>query len=515
MRQIINAFAEPLRGNARLATVAIVLSLYNLVAFHFPLFRLVMECVDGGGNAVLLISSFVLLIVAANFMVFYLFIYLLRIVGKVLVAVMFLGNAIALYFVNTYEVLITRDMMANLFNTRLSEASGFFSLTPVLYLLLLGLPPCLYLFMRRYERGSLKRMAVSVASAVGVIAIVGCANMGNILWIDHNAPRIGSLFMPWSYVANTVRHFNHQRMINRKEILLPDATITSENRSLCVLVIGESARRENFSLYGYERETNPLLQGDGVVAYIAEASATSTTAAVKAIIDHKPTGDLYEILPNYLYRNGVDVVWRSTNWGEPPLHIEKRHTLSQLEAEYPDADARYDGILLAGLREEIEASESDKLLVVLHTSTSHGPTYNKKYPEEFEHFTPVCTTVEMAKADRGELINAYDNTILYTDYLLHSVIEVLRGVEDRNTAMIYISDHGESLGEGNMYMHGMLAASMAPKEQLEIPFIVWRSDSSPELKRLDKVGHYNIFHSVMDYLDVSSEIYDEQMSIFE
>ena len=321
--------------------------------------------------------------------------------------------------------------------------------------------------------------------------------------------------MPWSYVANTVRHFNHQRMINRKEILLPDATITSENRSLCVLVIGESARRENFSLYGYERETNPLLQDDGVVAYIAEASATSTTAAVKAIIDHKPTGDLYEILPNYLYRNGVDVVWRSTNWGEPPLHIEKRHTLSQLEVEYPDADARYDGILLAGLREEIEASESDKLLVVLHTSTSHGPTYNKKYPEEFEHFTPVCNTVEMAKADRGELINAYDNTILYTDYLLHSVIEVLRGVEDRNTAMIYISDHGESLGEGNMYMHGMLAASMAPKEQLESPFIVWRSDSSPELKRLDKVGHYNIFHSVMDYLDVSSEIYDEQMSIFE
>ena len=113
MRQIIKALAESLRGNARLATVAIVLSLYNLVAFHFPLFRLVMECVDGGGNAVLLISSFVLLIVAANFMVFYLFIYLLRIVGKVLVAVMFLGNAIALYFVNTYEVLITRDMMAN------------------------------------------------------------------------------------------------------------------------------------------------------------------------------------------------------------------------------------------------------------------------------------------------------------------------------------------------------------------------------------------------------------------
>ena len=121
----------------------------------------------------------------------------------------------------------------------------------------------------------------------------------------------------------------------------------------------------------------------------------------------------------------------------------------------------------------------------------------------------------MAKADRSELINAYDNTILYTDYLLHSVIEVLRTVEDRECAMIYISDHGESLGEGNIYMHGMVAASMAPKEQIEIPFIVWQSGETRPLKELDEVGHYNIFHSVMDYLDMESEFYNEEFSVFE
>jgi lipid A ethanolaminephosphotransferase len=111
------------------------------------------------------------------------------------------------------------------------------------------------------------------------------------------------------------------------------------------------------------------------------------------------------------------------------------------------------------------------------------------------------------------LINAYDNTILYTDYLLHSIIEILGSVE-RNSAMIYISDHGESLGEGNIYMHGMVSASMAPREQLDIPFIVWQNGDDREMKELEEVGHYHVFHSVMDYLDLRSDIYDEEKSIF-
>lgn len=216
MKRLIEAATKRFRQPASLVAVMAVLSLFNLVAFHLPLFELVVGCVEPGANAWLIVCSFVVLILAANFMVYYLLVYTLRMVGKVLVALTFVCNAVALYFVNTYEVLMTRDMMGNLFNTRLSEASGFFSLTPVVYLLLLGLPPCLYLFVRRYELGSLRRMLVSVGAAIGLIVVVAVANMGNILWIDHNAPRIGSLFMPWSYVANTVRHFNHQRMINRQ-----------------------------------------------------------------------------------------------------------------------------------------------------------------------------------------------------------------------------------------------------------------------------------------------------------
>lgn len=287
----------------------------------------------------------------------------------------------------------------------------------------------------------------------------------------------------------------------------------SESRDVCVLIIGESARRANFSLYGYDKPTNPLLERDSVTALVADASATYTTAGVKAILDHKPTNKLYEILPNYLYRNGVEVIWRTNNWGEPPVHIGRYLKAGDIKELHPDADPRYDGILLAGLKEEILAEEKDKLLIVLHTSTSHGPTYYRKYPSEFEVFRPVCQTVEMSKADPEELMNAYDNTIVYTDYLIHSVIDLLREIPERRGCVIFVSDHGESLGEGNLYMHGVPMFA-APKEQIEIPFIVWTSDRTMTADPDEKVGQYHVFHSVLHFLGIESPVYDASLDIF-
>ena len=140
--------------------------------------------------------------------------------------------------------------------------------------------------------------------------------------------------------------------------------------------------------------------------------------------------------------------------------------------------------------------------------------YYSKYPPQFERFSPVCTTVEMSKADPVELMNAYDNTIVYTDYIIHSVIEALKTITDRRASLIFVSDHGESLGENNLYMHGVPMA-FAPKEQVEIPFIVWSSEGTDSIKKLDEVGQYHVFHSVLDFLGIESEIYDPTMSIYE
>lgn len=490
-----------------------ILSAFTLVAYHIPFFRLVMDKIEGGFNGVLITAGLAVLMLALNHFFYYLVLYTGRFVGRCILAFTFVADAISLYFINSYEVLITDSMMGNVFNTQFSEASGFFSLAAVLYVLFLGVIPCIFIFAAKTDFGSFKRFMANIGLALGLAVGIAFVNIQNWPWIDRNSTELGSLLMPWSYTVNTVRFYNGEKKRNQKEILLPDAQISNDSKDVCILIIGESARRDHFSLYGYEKPTNPLLAEDDVTALIANSAATYTTAGVKAILDHQPTGKLYEILPNYMYRTGVDVIWRTSNWGEPPVHIEKYHTVRDLKKMYPDADDRYDGILLTGLKEEIMSSEKDKILVILHTNTSHGPTYNKKYPAEFERFTPVCTTVEMSKANPQELMNAYDNSVLYTDYLIHSAIEILKEIPDRRACMLYVSDHGESLGEGNLYMHGV-PMSIAPKEQVEIPFIVWTSEDAAEVKELDEVGQYHVFHSVMDFLGVESPVFDEDKNIF-
>ena len=503
-----------LKDKIKLTTMCLVLSVFTLAAYHFPFFRLVLENTEGRLNGTLIFTGLMVLMLALNFFVYYLVLYLGRFAGKCILAFMFIADAISLYFINSYEVLITDKMMGNVYNTQFSEASGFFSISAVLYVLFLGVVPCLYLFMQKVEYGSFKRFLANIGAGLGIVLAVALGHMKNWPWIDRNSTELGSLLMPWSYTVNTFRYYSAEKKRNAKEILLPDTAINSDSRDVCVLIIGESARRDHFSLYGYERETNPYTVKDSVTALIADASATYTTAGVKAILEHAPVNKLHEILPNYLNRAGVDVSWRTSNWGEPPVHIEKYYKVKDLKERFPEADDRYDSILLEGLKEDILASDKAKTLVVLHTNTSHGPTYYKKYPSDFEIFTPVCTTVEMSKADHQELMNAYDNGIIYTDWLIHSVIEILKEIPDSRTCMLYVSDHGESLGENNLYMHGV-PMSMAPKEQIEIPFIVWDSDEETTIKPLEKVGHYHVFHSILNFMGIDSPIYDEDKNIFE
>ena len=319
--------------------------------------------------------------------------------------------------------------------------------------------------------------------------------------------------MPWSYSVNTSLLYISKYKQNQKEILLPDAKIKNQEKSVVVLVIGESARSQNFSLYGYEKNTNPLLsKTENLFHFNAQSCATYTTAGVKCILEHKNTNDLYEILPNYLYHNDVEVIWRTTNDGEPPLHIEKYIQGDELRKDCKGEDCPYDGAILTGLKEQILSSKKNKILIVLHLGTSHGPNYNLKYPSQFEIFKPVCTSVELSKCSSEELINAYDNTIVYTDYILHKVIENLKSLKNYQKTMLFVSDHGESLGEKNLYMHG-LPMSIAPKEQFEIPFIVW-TDGSRKLKPFKNVSQGHIFHSVLNFLSIESPIYDEEKHIY-
>lgn len=502
------------RREVGLAPFAALMSVVNLLFFHLPFFAFVLDNVDSATvNGIAIFVSLVIVVLVANFFAFYLFLFLFRIVGKVLLAVTFVLSALSVYFIRTYSVILDESMMSNVFNTQWSEASGFFHIKLIAYVVLFGIVPSVYIFWTKVKYGTWKRFSITSSLALLLIVVLVFANAGNWLWIDKHSKTLGGLVMPWSYSVNTARLFIHRHQENKEEILLPNATLVDNGKSVVVLVIGESARRANFSLYGYEKETNPLLaQTENLHAFKATSCATYTTAGVKCILEHAETGNLYEILPNYLHRNGVEVVWRTTNWGEPPVHIEKYQSRAEL-LPLCQTDCEYDGVLLSGLKEQIVSGGNDKTLIVLHTSTSHGPQYNQKYPSRFERFSPVCNSVELANCSHEELLNAYDNTIVYTDYLLHALIEELKELDGYRCAMLYVSDHGESLGESNLYMHGV-PISFAPKEQYEIPFIVWTSAGSQRLKPNTDLTQHHVFHSVLSFLGVESPIYNEEMNIF-
>lgn len=507
--------AGRLFGDVRLSLVSAVLSLLNVAMFHAPFFGYAAENVEKGFNGGLIMVSLVLLMLLLNYLAFYLILYLGRIVGKILLSFLFIGSSIGYYFIRTYDVMIDDTMMGNVFNTNYSEASAYYSASALLYVLFMGILPSVLLFITKIDYGRLKGFFKNIGYTLVVCIVIAFVNITNWPWIDRHSTVGGSLVLPWSYVINSFRYQNSVREANREEIILPDATITDDVKSVVVLVIGESARRDHFSLYGYERETNPRLSRiDGLKAYKANSSATYTTAGVKAILEYRDCGELYEILPNYLFRNGVDVVWRSSNWGQPPLHIDRYQTSTDVAAQYEGVSDSLDESLIAGLRNLVETSQKNKMLIVLHTSTSHGPAYTTRYPPEFELFKPVCNTVEMSKCPHDQLMNAYDNTIVYTDYLLSEVIGQLQSLTDWKSCMIYVSDHGESLGEKNLYMHGV-PMSVAPAEQYEIPFIVWRSDGTDSCRQLDLIGQHHVFHSVLRFLGIGSPVFDDGYCIFD
>ena len=503
-----------------LVVFSCIVSLATMLLYNIPFFNYVASHTNETAfGRVFLMASLVVIMLLVNFMMTYLVMFLLRKVGRVLLAILAIINATALYFIFRYSVIIDEITIGNVFNTKYSEASGFFSWDLWLTILVLGVLPALWCLIQPVVIGKAKKMGVYCGSSLGIILVILVANINQTLWIGQHDTELGGLLQPWSYLVNTIRVTSIKHHKQAEEILLPDGRITDDEKAVVVLVIGESARKANFQLYGYQRETNPLLskQAD-LKVYPANSCATYTTAGTKAILEPKNVGDLYELLPNYAFRMGADVSWRTSNWGEPPIHVDEYlHLAAKLAEMYPDEDNTYDGFLFTHLRERIESSPKNKVLIVIHTSTSHGPKYADKYPKQFEVFKPVARNVEEGEKNIGMLVNAYDNTIRYTDYLLDSLINTLRAMTDWKSAMIFISDHGESLGENKVFMHG-LPMKLAPKVQYEIPFLVWTSKDFRTYKTKEELPevleqHY-VFHSVLNLLSIESPAYDAEYDLF-
>lgn len=439
-----------------------------------------------------------------------------------------LGNAVALYFVQTYGVLLDRALMGNVFRTDAREAAELLHWKLALHVAVYGLLPSLVILKLRVRPLAWWRRLLLLVGLMALGLGFAYANGRTWLWFDRHARSIGGLAMPWSYTVNSIRHLSAQWLSQRKQTALPALTFRQDERVTVVLVIGESARRANFSLYGYARATNPRLAALGAVALPGMSTcSTYTTESVACMLSHQGSHrsmrETFEPLPSYLQRHGVEVIWRTDNWGEPKLAVAEYARAADLRRTCGSAcDGLFgDSMLLHGLRERLAASKAPRQFVVLHQHGSHGPAYQANVPPSFEVFKPVCTTVELNHCGPQDLVNAYDNTILYTDHVLFEVIAMLRSLTDRATVMLYVSDHGESLGEFGIYLHGAPLA-IAPAVQREVPFILWMSDDFKRLRHVDLArvtaaqqhSLDEVFHSVLGAFAARSDVYRPEYDNF-
>jgi lipid A ethanolaminephosphotransferase len=317
-----------------------------------------------------------------------------------------------------------------------------------------------------------------------------------------------------------------------------DATLApaslSRRPQLFVLVVGETARAQNFSLNGYPRSTAPELARHGVINF-PHATACGTSTEVSLPCMFSPFGRAHydekkirthESVLHVLAHAGVDVLWRDNQAGCKGVCDGLPH--EQLDAA-GDASLCASGqcmdeILLRGM-DQVLRDHRGNLFVVMHQLGSHGPAYFRRYPPAFRKFTPACENDDLRGCSPQEVVNAYDNSLLYTDFFLGKLIDFLDAAQKtHDTAMLYVSDHGESLGEGGLYLHGMPWA-IAPHAQTQVPFVLWVSPSFRESHALDLqcerdranghlVSHDNLFHSLLGIFGVQTRAYDPTLDVF-
>lgn len=504
-----------------------IVTLANIFLYHQSLWTFLDGQIDLKSSGGLGILSLLLSIqVLVNFLVLALLFLVSPILVKPVCIVFALINSVALYFTATFNVILDRSMIGNILNTNADESLDLMGPKFLVYVLLFGVLPSYFLLRTRIV--NTKRLVILLQTTPVILVCMGYIyfSSSSWLWIDKHAKLLGGMVMPWSYVVNSVRYKSAQYQQVREQILLPAAKSTSEEKTIIFLVVGESARAQNFSLYGYEQTTNPHLSKSGVLALKgATACSTYTTASLRCILSHQEPASMfstqYEPLPSYLQRHGVDVIWRTNNWGEPRINVESYEKAKDLKPLCDSGLCAHDDVLLSGLETRIRQSNKQKIFVVLHQSGSHGPSYSSKYPIEHETFKPTCKSVELKNCTNQDLINAYDNTIVFTDYFLNRAINILKEFQGVSTSLVYISDHGESLGEHGIYLHGT-PLSIAPKEQIEIPFLIWMSDQflashniyKEDIIKRESHSQSDIFHSILSGFNLTSDIYIEDFDVF-
>lgn len=528
---------------ARAEWITLIASLYLLVAFNNVLWRQLRAIISDSGVGLLPIIAFGVMILAVFNIVLNLVAF--RRVLKPILILLFVVSAGVAFFMSQYGVVIDKGMLRNVVETNVTEVRDLLSLRLAGYVVLLGIVPSLLLWKTPVSyRPWHRELAVKGVLCTGFALLIGTVallNYQGLASLFRNNHELRLMVVPSNYLSASVGYLREQIATAQQPFMkvAEDATLSEAwahrpRKSLTVLVVGESVRAQSFGLLGYSRDTTPQLREEqGLIAY-SDVSSCGTETAVSVPCMFSTMGrrnynaavaKSQEGLLDVLQRAGLEVLWRDNQSGcKGTCDRVVFEDVSNANDEKLCADHEcMDEILLTGLQSLIDHLQRDTVLV-LHQMGSHGPAYYKRYPKAFERFTPVCRSNVLDSCSQQSIINSYDNTVLYTDHVLSSLIRLLRNNQERvDTAMMYISDHGESLGEYNLFLHGT-PYMLAPPQQKQVPMLAWFSEGYQRSFALDTqclqrnrnapLSQDNLFHSMLGLLQVNTQARDPALDIF-
>ena len=469
---------------------------------------------------------------------------------KPVITLFLLAAAGGAYFMLSYGVVIDRSMMVNVLLTDGREARELLSLRMLGALLVLGVLPAALLWRARIAWTTplrqLRQNAIVFAAACAVLA-----SAGGLFFQDLSATMRNHTQL--RYLINPLNSFYALAIVGRQPVqrsgvaVLPlgedahlPALAAGAKPPLMVMVVGETARADHIGLNGYARDTTPRLGSEPGVASLRNvwSCGTNTAASVPCMFsnlgreafENRPANT--EGLADVLQRAGYAVLWLDNQAGGCKGVCDRvpKVDYRALQAAAPElcqGDECFDEVMLRGLDERIARLPAERrargVVVFLHQMGSHGPAYYQRTPAAFKKFLPECTTNALQQCQREEVVNAYDNTIAYTDHFLASTIDWLKTREAQwAPALVYVSDHGESLGENNLYLHG-LPYRFAPDVQKHVPWISW---FSPQFERQsgvataclkakadERLSHDDYFHSALGLLNVQTRVYEAARDI--
>ncbi|MFY2762805.1 phosphoethanolamine transferase [Arenimonas sp. MALMAid1274] len=463
-----------------------------------------------------------------------------RFVQKPVLALVIVLSAAAAYFIDSYGVVVDRHALQSVLETNAREGAQWVSWRMLGYLGLLGLLPVLALAWVRVDyrpwTRELPSRVLMMLAALALMALAVLPFSREMASTARNHAQLRHLATP-ANLFNAVRGYLKHSAPAVPTAVAPlgadaraGARATGGPPRLLVIVIGESARASSFGLGGYPRPTTPeLAKLDLVYFKDVRSCGTNTATSLPCMFSNLGRGHYSEArakssenLLDVIGHAGFAVEWEDNNTGSKRIALRSQEEdMGALGAsDLCDAEGCLDELLVRHLRQELRPGDADAMrdkVYVLHMIGSHGPAYFRRYPKSFARFTPTCDSVALQACTQEQIRNSYDNTIAYTDHILARLVRLLQDNADRRpSALLYVSDHGESTGENGMYLHGA-PYLIAPDEQTRVPMLLWTSAPFRQWRGLDAdcaqsrasapLSHDHFFHTVLGLLDLQTTAY--------